>query len=505
MLVRLDSLEVPNAPADHQQPPLEIAMFCGDCHALPHPECFERDTWYEKIRSGYEFYARSGRSDLVVPVPETVIRFYRENAPETIEFPAAAHVDQAWADRFTTTKLDWRDGSYIVPAIASIRWLELMKPGKRHLLVSDMRDGSVSLVQPDMDPRKTTRTALVRIGSPARFDMCDLDQDGLQDLLVSDLGSLNPYDHALGQVVWLRRVRDSEQFEPQAILQGIGRVSDIVAGDFDGDAAPDLVIAEFGHRRSGGIRLLTNLGENDGDLSFDDSQLDIRPGTVRLLPHDWNADGRLDFAALVSQEYESIELFLNRASDGPAINLRARHFDRWGVWQGADLTFGSVGMTNVDLDRDGDQDLLYVNGDCFDDNHAQRSHGVRWLENTGNQQFTMHHLAELPGAYSAVAADFDNDQDLDIVVVANLPASVQPNALQAADQVSILMLEHTGNGDFQPHVLQRGFPRFPTVECGDFNADGHMDFAVGALLFGNDQPAAGAAPPPRLTVWWNRG
>ncbi len=38
------------------------------------------------------------------------------------------------------------------------------------------------------------------------------------------------------------------------------------------------------------------------------SSIDHRPGTVRVIPHDWDGDGRLDFAALVSPHYESVEV-----------------------------------------------------------------------------------------------------------------------------------------------------------------------------------------------------
>lgn len=49
----------PSVKADTlAQPPEAIVQFCGDCHALPRADSFDRDVWYQEIRQGYEFYAR---------------------------------------------------------------------------------------------------------------------------------------------------------------------------------------------------------------------------------------------------------------------------------------------------------------------------------------------------------------------------------------------------------------------------------------------------------------
>jgi hypothetical protein len=40
--------------------------------------------------------------------------------------------------------------------------------------------------------------------------------------------------------------------------------------------------------------------------------------------------------------------------------------------------FGLTGIQLVDLDRDGNIDILLTNGDSFDDQYAKPSHGVQW-------------------------------------------------------------------------------------------------------------------------------
>ena len=67
----------------------------------------------------------------------------------------------------------------------------------------------------------------------------------------------------------------------------------------------DLLVADFGAFLTGKILLLRNSGVAEGSPQFEPEVLDIRPGTVHLPVHDFNADGRLDFVALVTQEYET--------------------------------------------------------------------------------------------------------------------------------------------------------------------------------------------------------
>ena len=471
--------------------PIGIQRFCGDCHELPNPNSFVREVWYDEIHKGFEFYARSGRTDLQPPALEEVLKFYRERSSAQFAFPDPPPIDSEWLSRFEQEGFDWKDGTYVSPAISSIRWVEFQPEGDRRLVVTDMREGSINLVTPVA--RKTTRQLIDRVGVPARVTPCDLNEDGRTDLVVADLGSFNPYDHALGRVVWLKRDSKTHDFQSITIAEKLGRVADVSVSDFSGDGKPDLVIAEFGHRQTGSIRMLTNQIDENA-VHFVQNVIDIRPGVIQVLANDWNRDGAMDFAAVVSQEFECVELFVKQG----------RRFDRHRAATGGDLTFGSVGIELADLDRDGDQDILYVNGDTFDNNFANRSHGLQWLENAGNLEFRLHRLLDLPGAYRAVAADLDGDTDLDILVVANLPTIVYPTSLNVQSPASIVLLEQLPNLQFQIHVLERGTPRYPALEAGDFNADGKMDFAVGVQLFDTDPPNSPASKLPRLTLWWQK-
>ena len=343
----------------------------------------------------------------------------------------------------------------------------------------------------DLTRRERTRPRLLALlRNPCRVEICDLDADGATDLVVADLGSFMPAEHDRGRVVWLRYHSGKAEYEVTELAAGLGRVADVRAADVDGDQRLDLIVAEFGWQRTGRILLLHNHSSSGESPRFEVRPIDDRPGTIHVPIHDVNADGRPDFVALISQEYEAVDLFEN-VGEG--------RFHRRNLWAAPDLTFGSTGLEWVDLDRDGDRDILYTNGDAFDDRIASPWHGVQWLENQGGLAFAYHRLTDMPGAVRALAADFDGDGDEDVVAVAFLPRKVEPASLRGSEQPSIVMLEQTARGQFQRYTLERGSPNYAALAISDFDHDGDPDFAVAS----GPTVAEERQDKHYLTVWWN--
>ncbi len=161
---------------------------------------------------------------------------------------------------------------------------------------------------------------------------------------------------------------------------------------------------------------------------------------------DLDGDGSLDIIALVSQEREEIHVLLNRG-EGQFVD----HI----LYRAPTPLFGSSGIEPIDIDGDGDLDLLYTNGDAFDVPGASDQtllrpyHGVQWLENKGRLRFVRHGLLRYYGAYSAVGGDLDSDGDVDIVVTSLF------NDWDDPDRKSIIWLENDGEQRFTPHAVRR--------------------------------------------------
>ena len=204
---------------------------------------------------------------------------------------------------------------------------------------------------------------------------------------------------------------------------------------------------------------------------------------------DFNGDGRPDFVALISQEFESVELFLNQA-DG--------QFQRHVLFAAGDPSFGSSGIELVDLDHDSDIDVLYTNGDTLDSFYLKPTHGVHWFENEGTQPFTPHRLASLPGATRATAVDLDDDGDLDVVATAYLPSVIRQQSIPQSTE-TLIWIEQLPHKSFARHTLEIGSQGHMTLHVQDCDSDGKPDLIVGNY---SDQ----AAPVmSSATVWMNRG
>jgi len=471
----------------------EARALCTACHLFPPPDILPRLAWRDEIARMALIRGNQpqpagppGTSGRIVKLPDDldrVLRYYERQAPETLPAP------DVWQPVNPLSFVKRRMNPVSAPsdpAVSSVRLIDMHGDGKLDLVATDMRYGLVMTGQPYT--AATELSVIAQLENPSHISMVDFDRDGIQDFLVADLGQFLPADHARGSVVLLRGTASGRY--QQFALDGWPRVADVEGADFNGDGTLDLAVAAFGWRKVGNLSVLENHTVDYSHPSFESRLVDPRPGAIHAIPVDLNRDGRMDLVAVFAQQFEQVVAFINNGT--PQVSFTPQV-----IYTGPHPNWGSSGIQVVDMDGDGDLDVLLTHGDTFDDAIIKPYHGIQWLENKGTFPFTEHTLANLPGVSRAQAVDFDGDGDLDIVAsvfIANLP-NVDETKLP-----SLVWLEQTRPGEFVGHTLEVGHPQHATFDVGDFDHDGDVDIVVGNF----ETRSASTSHLAWLDVWENQ-
>lgn len=291
-------------------------------------------------------------------------------------------------------------------------------------------------------------------------------------------------------------------------------------GDFDGDGYPDLIGLDISDPANDTLLLLRNRfedinldGVDDDGIIFEvdplevyDWGFDVAPAAITV--GDYNGDGLLDF------------LFMENGRDGAYysnfvaamyINTGAVNdpdFNRYTVSPNLDFSqkFQDAGiycrwaadhMCSVDIDKDGDTDVLVISQDEI---YLVRNPGPGNFD-IDNFQITEITYDQRPGfpvlpgddesmgGSSIDAADFDGDGDIDIIGA-------------CVENVDYLVFyENDGTGVFTRHTIP-----IPNTDCigavatcvDDFDQDGLID-----IMSANDRWRAGNRA--RMYIFENNG
>lgn len=439
----------PTAAAESPSP--QVQQFCGHCHAFPQPATFAREEWRAEVAQGFRFYEAAENLKLDPPTEDEVVAYYEANAPEKMPEPQGTQPESG--GRFVRLPADPSSSAMSVSGLTQVA-------KTRELWASDMRTGAI-LHAPAATSHFSEVARPVELSNPARPNLVDINQDGHREILVSDLGSFFPQDHLNGSV-W--QLEPDNGWKATPILQGVARVCDVQAGDLDGDQDLDLVVAEFGWRRAGRVLILWNPGNTQYE-TWKQQVLDSRHGAIDVPLVDLNGDGRLDIVVLLSQEHELVLAYLNQGQG---------QFEQKTIFTANEPSFGSSGIQVIDMDADGDLDVVHTNGDSFDSSFVKPFHGIRWLENRGQFPFAVHEITPMAGVHRAVAGDIDLDGDLDLAAVSLLPPSVRQ---RWSGLPSIIWLERTAQG-FVTHVVETDSADHATCDLVDLDSDGDLDLVT---------------------------
>ena len=464
----------PLSPAARER----VERFCSACHSLPSPASFPRHQWPQEVRLGFDLWQASLRTDLPVPTEADAIRYFQEGAPERLDLPRAADRTESAAplvfQRVEPTGVVEQPG----PAIAQVTLDGVAAAGGVSILTTDMRSGEIRRWL--LDGSTASSHVVAAGGHPCRLTPLP----GRPDCwFVGDLGSYMPEDHDFGSVAILEMSAEGTEASMRPIREGLSRVVEALPLDFDGAGPADLLVLEFGWRRSGALRVL--LGAGDGAPATGQRVLDPRHGCLAARVVDLDGDGHVDVVAAFAQEHETVDVWYGGAPGAP----EHRQLHRL-----PDPSWGSSGLDVADLDADGDADIIHFNGDTMDSGLPRANHGIRVLWNDGGRAFRTEEVAVMPGISQASAADLDLDGDLDLVAAAFHPSE---GGYPQGTFDSLLWVERTPRG-WETRAIERDRCEHAAFALADVDGDGRADIIAGTFR------ADPVVPRPPLSVWLNR-
>lgn len=290
----------------------------------------------------------------------------------------------------------------------------------------------------------------------------DLEFSSTSSPILMTIGKIAPSNKKLGKLSYLNMTKNDK-----SLVEGFSelrRPVQMAKHDLNQDGKQDLVICSFGHT-------IGKLAWYDAMDFSKEHILNLNPGTRKVEVKDMNNDGKPDIVALMAQAYEGVDIYYNKGNNT---------FEKKRILEFVPV-HGLGYFELADFNGDGFQDFLVSNGDNRDFSPIDKPyHGVRVYLNKRDGTFEESFFYPMYDCHKAMASDFDNDGDLDIIA-----ASLYSNyTSERTTDKAVVYLENKGNLNFTPSYMANPIHgNWLSMEILDFDNNGFDDVVLGAFLY----------------------
>ncbi len=433
---------------------------CGRCHVYPGPELLPKEQWksvlpHMGLRLGIESvdinpFTRIKMEEIqrinnagVFPNEPVIAdslwakieKFYLTNAPDSFDLPRRSYPESDgmfkthfpqiniggspfismvkfdsenrlfladWAGHLMELNpdLSMRTFTNFPKPIVDIRILSaetLLALSIGDLYPNDRLTGAVAALNPSTF--NSPQLLFAGLPRPVHFDVGDIDNDGLEDLLICNFGNY------VGDLSWYKNT--GAGYIP-IVIKNVPGATRSFLNDFDNDGDLD-IIALFAQGDEG-----ISIFYNDGGRFREERVLRFHPlyGSNDMELLDFDRDGDLDIIlsngdngdhSITLKPYHGIHIYLNNGND----NFEESYFFPM---------YGASKIRARDFDLDGDTDLIAAS--FFPKNDHGLEQSVIYLENKGELNFTPFQVNGADkGRWMVMdAGDYDQDGDVDVVI-----------------------------------------------------------------------------------------
>ncbi len=446
----------------------ELAKFhCSTCHGFTPADALDKKTWKHNVLPpmGRRMGLTLLWDTVFVPLNDNfiggitneewnkIVKYYEKNAPDKLVIPEpeqAVTRDTGIFHPKLPAKLPLSEESRTV--------MTIFDTITNHLYTSDFFSNTITKWNQRLEPIDSIKGRFAVVH--AKFYT---DSHQQHHGLFTNIGSLNPRNNQSGSLfdITFDQSKNANHSEGHIIAKALARPVHTSMADMNNDGLTDYVVCEFGHQSTGKLQIL----EQQQNNTLKEIPVSQYPGAIKSVIRDFNNDGWNDIIVLFAHDYESIKLFTNNR-DGTFTETILLSFPP---------VYGSTSFQLVDFNGDGLDDILYTCGDNTDVSVIFKPyHGVYIFINKGNNKYQQEYFYQINGCIKAIAADFDNDGDLDIATIAfHANFEKRPGeGFQYFEQVSPMSFKVNS-----PPIEKYG--RWWTMDVHDFDGDGDLDIVLG--------------------------